>query len=269
MVEFVEAYGLEIAYERVGAGPPLVFVHGAGDDSRIWQPQFDGLADEFTVVAGDEPKSGRSSDLPEDFALADFADALAVLIDGLGLGPAHVAGISWGGTVVLELYRRHPSLVASLVMIDTYAGWRGSLPAEEVEARVASARQMLAAPPEQFDPTPPGLFATGAPPQFVPLLAGIAEDVRPATLRRELDIMATADLSDLLPQVSVPTLLIWGDLDVRSPLEVADQFAASIPDSELVVIQGAGHLSNLERPERVNAAVRAFCRTQARRPDPR
>jgi pimeloyl-ACP methyl ester carboxylesterase len=267
MVEFVEAYGLEIAYERVGAGPPLVFVHGAGDDSRIWQPQLDALADEFTVVAWDEPGAGRSSDLPEAFALADFADALAVLIGGLGLGPAHVAGISWGGTVVLELYRRHPSLVASLVMIDTYAGWRGSLPAEEVEARVAGTRQMLAAP--QFDPTPPGLFATGAPPQFVSLLADIAADVRPATLRRELDIMATADLSDLLPQISVPTLLIWGDLDVRSPLEVADQFEASIPDSELVVIQGAGHLSNLERPERVNDAVRAFCRTQARRPDQR
>jgi pimeloyl-ACP methyl ester carboxylesterase len=108
-VELVEADGVGIAYERVGEGPPLVFVHGAGDDSRIWQPQLAGLADEFTVVAWDEPGAGRSSDLLEGFGLAGFADGLARLIETLGLGPAHVAGLSWGGTVVLELYRRHPA----------------------------------------------------------------------------------------------------------------------------------------------------------------
>ena len=144
-MEFVHAGGLEIAYERVGAGPPLVLVHGAADDSRIWQPQLAGLADEFTVVAWDEPGAGRSSDLPEGFELAGVADALAAFIDTIGLGRAHVAGLSWGGTVVLELYRRHPGLAATLIMIDTYAGWKGSLPADEVAARVAGARQMLAA----------------------------------------------------------------------------------------------------------------------------
>ena len=260
LVESVKAGGLEIAYERVGAGPPLVLVHGAADDSRIWQPQLAGLADEFTVVAWDEPGAGRSSDLPEGFELAGFADALAALIETVGLGPAHVAGLSWGGTVVLELYRRHPALVATLIMIDTYAGWKGSLPADEVAARVAGARQMLAAPDEPFDPTLPGLFAADPPPEFVSLLAAIAADVRPATLQRQLAIMAEADLRDLLVQVSVPTLLIWGQLDARSPLAVAHQFEEAIAEAELVVIEGAGHLSNLERPERVNDAVREFCR---------
>lgn len=249
-----------IAYKRVGVGPPLVFVHGAADDSRIWQPQLAGLAAEFTVVAWDEPGAGRSSDLPEGFELAGYADALAALIETIGLGPAHVAGLSWGGTVVLELYRRHPALVATLILLDTYAGWKGSLPADEVAARVAGARQMLAAPHENFDPTFPGLFASDPPPEFGPLLAAIAADVRPATLRRQLAIMAEADLSDLLPRVSVPTLLIWGQLDARSPLSVAHQFEEAITDAQLVVIQGAGHLSNLERPEQVNDAVREFCR---------
>jgi pimeloyl-ACP methyl ester carboxylesterase len=265
-VESVKAGGLEIAYERVGAGAPLVFVHGAGDDSRIWQPQLAGLADEFTVVAWDEPGAGQSADLPEGFDLAFFADALAALVESIGLGPAHVAGLSWGGTVVLELYRRHPGLVATLIMIDTYAGWKGSLPADEVAARVAGARQMLAAPDEQFDPTLPGLFAADPPPEYVPLLAAIAADVHPATLRRELAIMAEADLSDLLPHIAVPTLLIWGQIDARSPLTVAHQFEEAIPDTELVVIEGAGHLSNLERPEHVNEAVRDFCRAHAPHP---
>ena len=226
----------------------------------MWQPQLAGLADEFTVVAWDEPGAGRSSDVPEGFGLAGFADGLAALIKTLGLGPAHIAGLSWGGTVVLELYRRHPALVATLIMIDTYAGWKGSLPADEVEARVAGARQMLAAPREDFDPTLPGLFAGDPPAKFVPLLAAIAADVRPATLGRQLAIMAETDLSGLLRQVSVPTLLMWGQLDARSPLEVARQFEEAIADTKLVVIEGAGHLSNLERPERVNDAVREFCR---------
>lgn len=260
MVEFVEAGRLKIAYERVGEGPPVVFVHGAAEDSRIWQPQLAGLADEFTVIAWDEPGAGRSSDLPEGLDLAGFADGLAALLEALELGPAHIAGLSWGGTVVLELYRRNPGLVATLIMIDTYAGWKGSLPADEVRARVAGARKMLAAPHEEFDPTLPGLFAGDPPAKFVPLLAAIAADVRPATLGQELAIMAEADLSDLLPHIAVPTLLIWGHLDARSPLIVARQFEEAIPDTTLVVIEGAGHMSNLERPERVNDAVREFCR---------
>ena len=128
-VEVVEANGLKIAYRRAGDGPPLVLAHGASVDSRMWQPQLAALAGEFTVVAWDEPGAGGSSDVPADFTLADYADCLAALIEALGLGPAHVAGLSWGGTVVLELYRRHPWLVATLIMVDTYAGWKGSLPA--------------------------------------------------------------------------------------------------------------------------------------------
>lgn len=252
--------GVEIAYERVGVGSPLVFVHGAAEDSRIWQPQLASLADEFTVVAWDEPGAGRSSDLPKDFGLAGFADGLAKLIETLGLGPAHVAGLSWGGTVVLELYRRRPGLVATLIMIDTYAGWKGSLPAEEVRARVAGVRETLASPQEDFDPTFPGLFASDPPATFVPLLAAIAADVRPATLGHQLDIMAETDLSDLLPRISVPTLLIWGQSDARSPLIVARAFEEAIPDTTLVTIEGAGHMSILEQPERVNEAVRTFCR---------
>lgn len=261
----VEAHGLDIAYERVGQGPPLIFVHGAAGDGRVWQPQLEGLADEFTVVAWDEPGAGGSSDLPEGFDLADFADCLAALIEALELGPAHLAGLSWGGTVVLELYRRHPRLVATLIMIDTYAGWKGSLPAEEVRVRVAGARQMLAAPPEAFDPTLPGLFAGDPPAQFVPLLAAVSADVRPATLGCQLTLMAGADQRDLLPRIAVPTLLIWGEQDARSPLYVARQFDTAIPDTELVVIEGAGHVSNLEQPERVNQAVRQFCRTHSPR----
>ena len=250
--------GLEIAYERAGEGPPLVLVHGGAVDGRMWRPQLAALADEFTVVAWDEPGAGRSSDVPASFALADYADCLAALIEALALEPAHVAGLSWGGTVVQELYRRHPGLVATLILADTYAGWKGSLPAREVRARVEGLRQTLAA--DRFDPTLPGLFAGDTPPELVPLFEEMAADVRPASMRTALLVMAETDQRDLLPRIAVPTLLLWGELDARSPLGVAHELHRAIPGSELVVIPGAGHVSNLEQPERFNEAVRRFCR---------
>jgi pimeloyl-ACP methyl ester carboxylesterase len=259
-VAVIQANGLEIAYERVGQGTPLVFVHGAAEDGRVWRPQLAALADEFTVVAWDEPGAGRSSDVPADFGLADYASCLAAVIEALGLGPAHIAGLSWGSTIVQELYRHHPGLVATLILIGAYAGWKGSLPAHELAARVEGVHQMLAAPAEEFDPTLPGLFAGEPPAEFVPLLGEIAADVRAESLKTQLFLMAEADQRDLLPRIAVPTLLIWGELDARSPLSVARQFEETIPETELVVIPGAGHVSQLERPEELNEAVRKFCR---------
>ena len=106
--------------------------------------------------------------LPKGLGVAGFADGLAALLEALELGPAHIAGLSWGGTVVLGLYRRHPGLVATLIMIDTYAGWKGSLSPDEVEARAAGARRMLDAPGGEFDPTLLGLLANDPPAKYLP-----------------------------------------------------------------------------------------------------
>jgi pimeloyl-ACP methyl ester carboxylesterase len=264
-VSVVRTNGLDIAYERAGEGPLLVFAHGAVEDGRVWRSQLAALSDEFTVVAWDEPGAGRSSDLPAQFTLADYANCLAALIESLDAGSAHLAGFSWGGTVVLELYRRRPELVATLILIDTYAGWKGSLPEAEVRERVAGVLEMLAAPQAQSDPTPPGSFAGDPPPAHVPLLAQFAAQARPASLRSQVLALAEADQRDLLPRIKVPALLIWGELDVRSPLRVARQFEAAISDATLVVIPGAGHMCQLERPEQVNAAIRDFCRAHPAR----
>jgi pimeloyl-ACP methyl ester carboxylesterase len=242
-----------------------VLVHGAAHDHRGWRPQLAALADEFTVIAWDAPGAGRSSDLPAGFGLADYASCLAALIEEAASGSAHLAGLSWGGTVVQELYRRRPELVVTLVLADTYAGWKGSLAEEEVRSRVAGLHQMLSAPPGEFDPTLPGLFASEPRPEFAHLLEEIDAAVRPESLRNQLLGMAAADQRDLLPRIAVPTLLIWGELDARLPLDVARQLEEAIPDSRLVVIPGAGHVSNLERPEAFSRAVREFCRRHSTR----
>jgi pimeloyl-ACP methyl ester carboxylesterase len=259
-VEVLRANGLEIAYERAGTGPPLVLVHGAATDSRLWRAQIAALSDQFTVIAWDEPGAGRSSDVAPDFTLAGYADCLAEVIEALGAAPAHVAGLSWGGAVVLELYRRHPEVVSTLLLVGTYAGWKGSLPQEEVRARVDGVRAMLAVGEERFDPTLPGLLADDPPAECLLLLEEMAADVRPESMKTALFVMAETDHRDLLPTVTVPTLLIWGDADARSPLRVAHQFERAIPGAQLVVIPGAGHMTNLEQPRIFNDAVREFCR---------
>src|SRR3954447_14764062 len=85
----VRAAGLDVAYDRAGQGPPLVLVHGAAGDAREWRPQMTGLADDFTVIAWDEPGAGRSSDVPADFGLAGYATALAARLFA-GEPPRHI-----------------------------------------------------------------------------------------------------------------------------------------------------------------------------------
>ncbi|MEU1852326.1 alpha/beta hydrolase [Streptomyces sp. NPDC019990] len=260
----VRVDGIEVVYDRVGRGPPLVLVHGAMTDARLWRAQIADLSDEFTVVAWDEPGSGRSSDVPSSFVLADYAHCLAAVVEGAGLGPAHVVGLGWGGTVVLEFYRHHAGLVRTLVLADTYAGWKGSLPAAEVRARVEGAERMLDVPEENFAPTMPGLFAGQPPAEAVRMLSLMSADTRRRSMRTELTIMAEADQRELLPRIVVPTLLVWGELDMRSPVEqVARPFLAAIPQATLVVLPGTGHLSNVEAPEAFNRTVREFCRSRS------
>lgn len=258
-MDVVEVNGLRLAYRRAGQGPPVVFVHGGAQDCRAWTPQLEALADEFTVIAWDEPGAGASDDLPERFGLADYGDCLSGFIDEIGLSPVHVVGLSWGTTVILESYRRHPGPIRSMVLAGGYAGWRGSLGAAEADARLAGVR--AAVPAEHFDPTLPGLFAGSPPPEFAPVLEAMAGDVRRHSMLTALTAMAKADLTKVLPKVAVPTQLIWGALDVRSPLPVAHEFERRIPDADLELIPACGHLCNLEAPRAFNETVRSFLRS--------
>jgi len=113
-----------VAYRRVGAGAPLVLLHGGLSDGRAWAPQLESLAREYDVVAWDAPGCGGSADPTADLRLADYADAVAVLVRALGAGPVHLAGHSFGAGLAIDVYGRHRQLVRSLVLSGAYAGWR-------------------------------------------------------------------------------------------------------------------------------------------------
>ena len=257
--ESVQVRGLRIAFASAGNGPSLVLLHGGWSDSRIWRRQLVGLGEDFGIRAWDAPGCGRSSDPPEDWRMADYADCLAAWMEAVGIERPHILGLSWGGTLALALYRRHPEVPASLLLAGAYAGWAGSLPPEVVSERVQRARSELERPPEEWVAGYiPGFFSEAAAPGLAAEFEAIMSELHPDGTRTMLNAMAEADLRDVLPRIRVPTLLVYGELDQRSPLSVAEELHARIPTSELVILPGVGHVACAEAPEAFNDAVRAF-----------
>lgn len=253
--------GRRIAYTRVGLGPALVLLHGGLGDSRSWRPQLEAFAAEHTVLAWDAPGCGRSSDPPATWRMPEYADCVAGWLGAIGVDRAHVLGLSWGSSLALELYRRHPGLPSSLVLASAYAGWAGSLPPGEVAERVALGLAWADLPGEEiaaaFLPT---LLTPDAAPDAVEDVLAVLRDVRGAGTLPALLSMAEADLRDVLPTIRVPTLLLYGSEDVRSPLRVAHELHRAIPGSDLVVLPGVGHESNVEAPDAFTREVLQFLR---------
>jgi len=257
----VDVQGLRIGYRRAGTGPPLVLLHGyVGDGLGTWGHQLETLSDEFTVVAWDAPGFASSSDPPTSFDLADYADCLAAFIDAVGLERPHVVGLSFGGGLAIQLFARHPSVVRSLVLVSAYAGWAGSLPADVVEFRLNQALRLADLPPERtVREVVPTLFGPEAPAALVDRFA--SRMLHPPGLRATAVCFAASDLRHVLSTIDVPTLLVYGSHDVRAPADVANALHAALRDSSLVVIDGVGHIPNIEAPERFDAEVRAFLRS--------
>lgn len=244
-----EVYGLSVAYERAGDGPALVLLHGFSIDSRMWRPQLEALADQFTIIAWDAPGAGQSLDPLETFTISDWAHSLAGVLDAAGIQQAHILGLSWGGILAQEFYRHYTERVLSLVLAGTYAGWKGSLPEPIPQERLAACLQDASLPRDDFvRKYLPGMFSDSPPQAASEWLAAVMTDFHPIGFRLMAMASAQTDTRDLLPNIRVPTLLVWGDADKRSPLRVGYQLRDAIPGARLAIISRAGHVSNLEAP---------------------
>jgi pimeloyl-ACP methyl ester carboxylesterase len=258
----VEVEGHTIAFERRGEGPPLLLLHGACGDSRDWRPQLDELSDELTVIAWDAPGCGNSWDPPEQYGLAGYADCLAGFVEALGLESPHVLGLSFGSGLALELFRRHRGLPRSLVLASAYAGWAGSLGRQVAEERRQWGLHAAERPLDEFvGDFCDTLFTASVPAAVVDQTVAVIAEFHPAGLRAMANAFADADLRDVLPEIDVPTLLLYGDADQRSPVSIGEELHAQIPASKLVVIPGPGHVGNIEAPGRFNEEVRSFLRS--------
>jgi pimeloyl-ACP methyl ester carboxylesterase len=217
------------------------------------------LSRDHTVVAWDAPGFGRSSDIGETWRARQFADALAGFLAALGMERPHVVGHSFGSMLALAFFEHHRSTPASLVLLGGYAGWAGSLSPEEVSRRLQAFLHM-ADQADEFDPRSyPGLFSELiAPDRDAALATMMRENIRPATVRAAGYIGAETDLRPVLPTIDVPTLLLHGEADARSPVTAAEDLHAQIPTSELVVLPRLGHAGCIEDPEACAAQIRRF-----------
>jgi len=257
---YTKVKGLSIAYKKVGNGPALILLHGFTQDSRVWKQQIEGLSDNFTVIGWDAPGAGLSANPPDNFNISDWADCLAGLLDSAGVKQAHILGLSWGGLLAQEFYQHYPNRVLSLILADTYAGWTGSLSDSIAQTRLKACIHDSSLPPPDFVPKYlSGMFSDSPTQQVKEELSNIMSDFHPIGFRLMATALAIADTRVMLPKIHVPTLLIWGDADKRSPINVAHQIHDAIPNSKLEIISGAGHVSNMEKPEQFNIIVKAFC----------
>jgi pimeloyl-ACP methyl ester carboxylesterase len=248
--------GAILHYEIAGKGPPLVLLHGIGSNSRSWRRQLQGLSGKFTVIAWDAPGYGRSSDPPDKPikpSISFYVDCLRSLVDSLELKDISLLGHSAGGVVAQEFYRAYPDYVRALVLADT----RHVASQAGLEDRLRSIRTMTSA--QLAAERAPKLLRRSAPAELIREAESIMSEVRAAGYEFAAIALAESDTRDVIRNLRVPTLLIWGSEDEITP--VWDEIPSGV---ELRIIPDAGHLCYIEQPEQFNEIVSVFLTAERR-----
>lgn len=251
--------GGRIHWREAGAGNAVLLLHAFPLSSVMWQPQLDTLPGDHHWIAPDTRGFGESA-ATGALSMDGIADDVAGLLDHLGHERATVCGVSMGGYIAFAFLRRHRERVGALVLSDTRATADDA--AGKLARRISSERvradgsaaivaQMLErlVSPETRERRP----ATYA------KVRAMLEQADPASFARAQAAMAARpDSSELLPTIDVPTLVVTGQVDAIIGPEVARGMSRAIPDARLEVIEGAGHLPNVERPDRFNPVLVEF-----------
>ncbi|MCO6454031.1 MAG: alpha/beta fold hydrolase [Pirellulaceae bacterium] len=245
-----------------GSGPALLLVHGFPLDHGMWRGQFEELADSYRLIAPDLRGFGRSQPGSEPAATMDrMADDLAELLDALRVTePVTLCGLSMGGYVALAFWRRHGERLGRLILCDTRAA--ADTP-ETAAGRLATAAAILDRGTDELaESMLERLFAERTWRESPALVESIRQVMRRTPARSvaaALRGMAQrVDMTEALPRIHVPALVICGEYDAISPPEEMRGLAAALPRAEYVQIAGAGHMAPLEEPAAVNRAIRRF-----------
>ncbi|WP_129676845.1 alpha/beta fold hydrolase [Candidatus Chloroploca sp. Khr17] len=249
--------GIRLAYEDEGTGPPLLLLHAFPFNGAMWNDQVAVLRDRYRVIVPDLRGFGKSGAPNEVYFMQQYADDLALLLATLSIKQATVIGLSMGGYIAFELWRSHRSLINGLVLADTRAGADSSegKVARETNACLVESQGSAAI----ADILLPKLIAPGASDELRASLRASISATSPAGIAGALRGMALRPDSTVdLPTIAVPVLVIVGTEDTLTPPSEAHLMQKYLPESELALIEGAGHLSNLEQPASFNAVLSAF-----------
>lgn len=260
--------GVELHYEDVGEGTPLVFVHEYAGDHRAWEPQLRFFARRYRCVAFSArgyPPSAVPAD-PAAYSQDRATDDIAAVITGLGLAPAHVIGLSMGGFATLHLGLRHPHLARSLVAAGVGYGAAPDRRAQfwqETDATIGRIRaEGMAAMATVYGHGPTRLvFEQKDPRGFAEFIAQLAEHSTEGSALTMQGVQrqrpSLFDLKDGFAAMTLPTFIIAGDEDDPT-LEASLYLKRTISGSALLVMPKCGHTMNLEDPDAFNRAVLDF-----------
>jgi 3-oxoadipate enol-lactonase len=252
--------GIEIAYTDAGSGPVVVLLHGFPFDRSMWRGQVEKLSDRFRVIAPDLRGHGGTTVTRGPSTMEEMADDVAALLDELNVPRAVLCGLSMGGYVALAFFRSHPERVRALVLADTRPR------ADAEEARRTREQNALRALDEGMAPIVDAMLPKLLSPRTRECAPEVVARVREMMLGMNAEGAAAAlrgmalrrDQTDTLSKVDVPTLIVVGSEDAVTPPSDAEAMSALIEGSRLVRVEGAGHVSNVERPEEFDRALAEF-----------
>lgn len=245
---------------------PLVLLHGFPMDGRVWDDVAAITSGHWRTLRPDFPGFGKSPAAP--FTIDTLADDLRELLARLDALPAVVAGLSMGGYVALALARRHPRDLAGLALVDSRANADDATGQRKRDQMIKLAgRGGAAAVVEHMHPNMLAEATYSERPDIALRLRQIMLDTPAETIALASAAMRDRpDQQELLGQIDIPVAVIVGALDAITPPSVSEQMAQSIRGAELSVIPDAGHLSPIERPREVAAALdRLMVRAVGRR----
>lgn len=260
----IEVHNYAMYYEDQGSGIPLLLIHGFPLNSQLWKPQIEGLSDIARVLAPDLPGHGRTEAKEGPYWMDELAEDMDAFLDELEITvPVVVAGLSMGGYIALAYHRQHSSRMAGLILASTRAEADPPQTKQNRE-KVAEIARKQGVKPIVDDMLPK-------------LLSPKTRDERPEIVQQARDIMEQTsvegivgaslgmkdrpDSSETLDKIMLPTLIIHGADDRVVPLSRAEEMHKRIVKSRLEVISDAGHLVNLEQPDRFNEIIRDFLST--------
>ncbi len=253
--------GVDLSLADHGAGRPVVLIHGFPMDHSIWAQQVQSLAPHGRVITPDLRGFGRSSVTPGKVTVQQWADDLAAMLDALKITePIVLGGLSMGGYVAFRFFEAHRARLAGLILCDTKA----AADAPQAAAGRLETAQRLEREGTQFlaDTMLSRLLA----PATLESKAEVVDHLRQIILAGDPLGYAAAsrglaerpDFTPLLPRIDCPTLLVVGRQDAISTVAEMKAMDRAIPTSRIVEIDGAGHVSPLEAPEEVTAAMQEF-----------
>ncbi len=253
--------GFELFYREGGMGEPILWIMGLGNDHRGWAYQAPAFRDRYRCITFDNRDCGQSQLATSAYTTAGMAEDAIALLDALDVERAHVVGFSMGGAQAQEIAIRHPARVDRLVLCNTYASsdprgaaiFRGRVLAREKLPLEDATRLLL-----------PWVYARAdyERPAFIEdTVRSLLNEPYPQQLdsfRRQVEATLAFDTRDRLSEIRAPTLLLFGEEDITTPLRFARELESGIPNATLRLVPGVGHGLPWSHAEEFNSVVGEF-----------